>query len=58
MEPVDMFWGDGVYGALNLEGHPWSFAQHTKDVVPEDMKLPADWISHPFGTCNFRPAVR
>jgi PhnB protein len=43
MEPADMFWGDRVYGAQDLEGHHWSFARHIKDVAPEDMKLPEEW---------------
>jgi uncharacterized glyoxalase superfamily protein PhnB len=42
MEPADMFWGDRVYGALDLEGHLWSFARHIKEVAPEDMKLPEE----------------
>jgi len=37
-EPVDMFWGDRMYTAHDPEGHVWSFAQHVKDVAPEDMK--------------------
>ena len=39
-EPTDMFWGDRIYSARDSEGHHWSFAQHTKDVAPEDMKPP------------------
>jgi PhnB protein len=31
-EPTDMFWGDRMYTAEDLEGHRWSFAQHTRDV--------------------------
>jgi len=37
-EPVDMFWGDRMYSVKDLEGHQWTFAQHVKDVAPEDMK--------------------
>jgi uncharacterized glyoxalase superfamily protein PhnB len=40
-EPEDMFWGDRTYVAKDLEGHRWTFAQHTRDVAPEDMKPPA-----------------
>jgi PhnB protein len=36
-EPADQFYGDRTYGAEDPEGHQWSFAQHTKDVAPEDM---------------------
>ena len=36
-EPTDQFYGDRTYGAEDPEGHQWSFAQHTKDVAPEDM---------------------
>ena len=35
--PADQFYGDRTYGAEDPEGHHWSFAQHTKDVAPEDM---------------------
>ena len=37
-EPMDMFWGDRMYTVQDLEGHRWSFAQHVKDIAPEDMK--------------------
>jgi PhnB protein len=40
MEPETMFWGDRVYGATDLEGHHWTFAQHVEDVPPEAMKPP------------------
>ena len=40
-EPEDMFWGDRTYVVQDLEGHRWSFAQHVRDVAPEDMKPPA-----------------
>ncbi len=39
-EPTDMFWGDRMYYAQDCEGHHWNFAQHTKDIAPEDMKPP------------------
>jgi PhnB protein len=34
----EMFWGDNMYTAQDLEGHHWSFAEHMKDIAPEDMK--------------------
>jgi len=40
-EPKDQFYGDRIYGAEDLEGHHWYFAQHVRDVAPEDMKPPA-----------------
>lgn len=40
-EPMDMFWGDRMYTVQDLEGHHWSFAEHVKDVAPEDMKPPS-----------------
>ncbi len=40
-ELEDMFWGDRTYVAEDPEGHRWTFAQHTRDVSPEDMKPPA-----------------
>jgi uncharacterized glyoxalase superfamily protein PhnB len=36
-EPEEMFWGDRTYVAEDREGHRWTFAQHTRDVAPEDM---------------------
>src|SRR3990170_759133 len=40
-EPEDQFYGDRRYGAEDLEGHQWYFAQHVRDVAPEDMTPPA-----------------
>ena len=37
MEPETMFWGDRIYAAADIEGHHWTFAQHVKDVRPEEM---------------------
>ncbi len=39
-EPADQFYGDRRYGAEDPEGHHWYFAQHVRDVRPEDMKVP------------------
>jgi len=39
-EPQDQFYGDRRYGAEDPEGHHWYFAQHVRDVAPEDMKPP------------------
>ena len=36
-EPADQFYGDRVYTAEDPEGHHWHFAQHVRDVAPEDM---------------------
>jgi len=40
-EPEDMFWGDRTYVAEDPEGHRWTFAQHVRDLLPEDMQPPA-----------------
>jgi len=40
-EPTDQFYGDRHYSAQDPEGHLWYFAQHVRDVAPEDMKPPA-----------------
>lgn len=37
-EPKDQFYGDRRYGAEDPEGHHWYFAQHIRDVSPEEMK--------------------
>lgn len=39
-EPQDQFYGDRRDGTEDPEGHHWYFAQHVRDVVPEDMKPP------------------
>ena len=39
MQPQEMFWGDLVYKAHDLEGHHWSFATHVRDMAPEDMQV-------------------
>ena len=36
-EPTDQFYGDRTYCAEDPEGHVWYFAQHVRDVKPEDM---------------------
>ncbi len=35
-EPEDQPYGDRRYDAEDLEGHLWSFAQHIRDVPPEE----------------------
>ena len=35
-EPADQPYGDRRYDAEDLEGHRWSFAQHVRDVPPEE----------------------
>ena len=40
MEPEEMFWGDRIYSVVDVEGHQWTFAQHIKDVPPEQMVPP------------------
>ena len=40
-KPTDQFYGDRRYGVEDPEGHQWYFAQHVRDVAPEDMKPPA-----------------
>jgi PhnB protein len=40
-EPKDQFYGDRRYGAEDLEGHCWYFAEHVRDVSPEEMKAAA-----------------
>ncbi len=35
-EPADQPYGDRRYDAEDPEGHRWSFAQHVREVAPED----------------------
>ena len=37
-KPENTFYGDRRYGAQDPEGHQWYFAQHIKDVTPEEMQ--------------------
>ena len=37
-EPTDQFYGDRRYAAEDPEGHVWYFAQHVRDVAPEDLQ--------------------
>jgi uncharacterized glyoxalase superfamily protein PhnB len=37
----DTFYGDRRYGTVDPEGHQWYFAQHIRDVTPEEMKKAA-----------------
>lgn len=39
--PEDQYYGDRRYSAEDPEGHQWFFAQHVRDVSPEEMKPPA-----------------
>jgi uncharacterized glyoxalase superfamily protein PhnB len=36
-EPEDKPYGDRIYSAEDLEGQRWFFAQHVRDVAPEDL---------------------
>ncbi|HXU35824.1 MAG TPA: VOC family protein [Blastocatellia bacterium] len=40
-EPKDQFYGDRRYGAEDIEGHHWYFAQHLSGGAPEEMKQTA-----------------
>jgi PhnB protein len=37
-EPKDEFYGDRRCGLADPEGHQWYFAQHVRDVSPEEMR--------------------
>jgi len=37
-EPVDEFYGDRVYNALDPEGQMWFFHTHVRDVSPDEMQ--------------------
>ena len=36
--PEDKFYGDRAYLAEDPEGHQWNFAEHVRDVSPEEMQ--------------------
>ena len=36
--PEDQSYGDRRYDAEDPEGHMWSFAQHIRDVSPDEMR--------------------
>jgi hypothetical protein len=46
-EPEDRFTGDRTLAAADAEEHPWTFAQHLRDVPPEDMHPPAQGLETP-----------
>jgi PhnB protein len=35
-EPKDQEYGDRSYSVRDLEGHAWTFAQHIREVAPEE----------------------
>ena len=37
-EPEDQFWGDRRYEVRDVEGHLWSFHEHTRDVSQEELQ--------------------
>ena len=37
-EPKDQSYGDRRYGVVDPEGHCWYFAQHVREVTPQDMR--------------------
>jgi PhnB protein len=39
-EPEDQFYGDRRYHARDHEGHDWFFAQHVREVPPEELNMP------------------
>jgi len=40
-KPADTFYGERRYGVADPEGHSWFFAQHVRNVSPEEMKKAA-----------------
>ena len=46
-EPVEMFWGDRMYAVRDLEDHRWAFAQHLRDVPPDQMQIPPEMFEAP-----------
>jgi len=41
-DPEDTFYGDRRYGAADIEGHHWYFAQKTRPMAPEDWRPSED----------------
>ena len=37
-EPEDQFYGARTFGAVDLEGHMWTFSTHMREVSVEDME--------------------
>jgi uncharacterized glyoxalase superfamily protein PhnB len=44
-EPKDTFYGDRRCGVADPEGHQWYFAQHVRDVSPEEMRRAGEQAS-------------
>ncbi len=43
LELSDMFWGDRIFAVQDIENHHWTFAQHLRDVPPEQMRPIGGW---------------
>ena len=39
-EPEHQFYCDRTYRVEDGEGHKWTFAQHVRDIPPEEMEIP------------------
>ena len=38
MDPADQFYGERCYGAVDLEGHHWTFTQTVREVSKDEME--------------------
>jgi hypothetical protein len=50
--PEDTFYGDRRYGAADLEGHHWYFAEKIRPMAPEDWRPSQDDLK---GTAEIAP---
>ena len=58
-EPADMFYGDRVYNARDLEGQLWYFHKHVRDVSPEEMQAAmANMLQRPESSATPKPATK
>ena len=48
-EVEEQFYGDKRYGVADPEGHVWYFAEHVRDVSPEEMQVALDEMAAPVG---------
>jgi PhnB protein len=46
-ELTNEFYGDRTYVAEDPEGHQWNFAQHVRDVTPEEMRAASAATAQP-----------
>jgi PhnB protein len=56
MPPADMFWGDRCAEVADPFGYAWSFATHTRDLTPEEIRKGAEEAARMFEQQTSKPS--